>query len=216
MGKARHVERERSVAREYARLASEYDERWAAYIEASVGLTLERIPSADRFARILDVGCGTGALLAPLAARFPSAALVGVDPSEPMLEVARCSRPALAAALIAARAEALPFRDACFDLVVSTSAMHYFADHDAAAREISRVAVPGAMVVITDWCRDYATVRAFELVMRALGRANFGVLGSGDCERLLARAGFDGVVVERRRISALWGLMVARGRRAPS
>ncbi|HEX7081568.1 MAG TPA: class I SAM-dependent methyltransferase [Gammaproteobacteria bacterium] len=197
---------------EYARLAATYDERWASYIAASIGLTLSRLPPEHRFERILDVGCGTGALLARLSARFPSATLLGADPSLAMLTAAR-SRAIGRAALVAARAEALPFPDACFDLLVSTSAMHYFADLDAAAAELYRVIAPGGALSITDWCRDFLTMRALDRVMRMRGKANFTMLRSGDCERLLRSVGFEEIVIERRRIGVLWGLMVVSARK---
>lgn len=205
----------RSVDEEYAQIARIYDTRWASYIASTVRLTLDRLPDQRAFSRILDVGCGTGALLQPLAARFPAALLAGADPSIAMLEMAR-ARLRDRALLVAARAEALPFGDDSFDLVTSTSAMHYFADLDAAVREMHRVIEPGGALVITDWCRDFLSMRAFDLLMRVRGKANFTVLGSVDCADLLRRAGFEVIDLDTRRIAPLWGVMRVRARKPAS
>lgn len=208
MSGARGRDHDRAVAREYARLASSYDTRWASYLEATIALTLHHLPEQPP-ERVLDVGCGTGALLAPLAERYPAARLVGVDPSREMLEIARGRLPA-AVALVAGRAEALPVGDARFDLLASTSALHYFGDFDAAAHEMHRVLRPGGSLIITDWCDDFLTLRAFDRVMRLLGLANFTTLGSRALESLLRGAGFERVEVEPRRLGVFWGVMVAR------
>ncbi len=60
------------VIKEYSRLAARYDRRWSFYIEATIRETLRRldIGSTDS---VLDVGCGTGALLQVLSLSFPDA-----------------------------------------------------------------------------------------------------------------------------------------------
>ena len=73
---------------------------------------------------MLDVGCGTGALLRGLADRLPAAVeLAGVDPAPAMIDGARAAlgdRSNVHFEL--ALAERLPFADARFDLIVSTVA----------------------------------------------------------------------------------------------
>ena len=75
---------------------------------------------------VLDVGCGTGYLLRVLASRCPDAlALVGIDAASSMVTVARPSTGDARAGSTVAVAEHLPFPDATFDLVVTTTAVEW-------------------------------------------------------------------------------------------
>src|SRR6266540_2682733 len=76
--------------------ASSYDSGWRQWVVAPVHkATLEFAASLNpRPREVLDVGCGTGALLRRAASRFPEAELVGVDPADQMIERARTRTPA--------------------------------------------------------------------------------------------------------------------------
>src|SRR5689334_2631356 len=102
---------ERRVVREYSRLADEYDERWASYIETTTARTLAHLQLVGD-ERLLDVGCGTGALLRAVAAEYPAARLSGIDLSLPMLAASSVQ------SLTAATASALPILSASVDVVV--------------------------------------------------------------------------------------------------
>lgn len=111
-----------------------------------------------RFKRALDVGCGPGWLDVELVKRQPGLAMVGVDASPEMLDLAR--RNVAASGLDAGvlfqqgRAEDLPFPDDAFDLVVSTLALHHWQDPLAALNQVQRVLQPGGRFVIFDIQRD--------------------------------------------------------------
>src|SRR5712692_8456049 len=75
------------VVKEYSDTAKNYDKKWAFYVEATTRETLARLRILPTD-RVLDVGCGTGELLARLAAKYPEARLAGLDPVPEMLEVA--------------------------------------------------------------------------------------------------------------------------------
>ncbi|MGH7558720.1 MAG: class I SAM-dependent methyltransferase [Gemmatimonadota bacterium] len=197
------------VRRRYDRQAEVYDRRWAAYVEGSVRETLRRTDLREDDA-ILDVGCGTGALLEAVAARVPGARLVGIDLSPAMLAVAS-RKLGDRATLVAAEAESLPFPDHSFDLVLSSSALHYWPDPSAGLAEIARVLEPRGRVVITDWCDDYLACRIVDFLLRILEPAHHRTYGAKACERLLREAGFSEIRVERYRIGRLWGLMTATG-----
>ncbi len=197
-----------AVAREYARLASEYDARWAFYIDATMRKTLEQLDLKPSD-RLLDVGCGTGSLLPVISERFPSAELVGLDLCIEMLSVARGKLDGHTA-LVAARAENLPFPDCHFDIVVSCSTLHYIRYPEESLLELQRVLKPGGKLIITDWCDDYITCRMLDRFLNIFNRAHFKTYGTNECIRLLSDAGFGEVCVERYKISRMWGLMTAR------
>ena len=93
--------------------------------------------------RVLDAGCGTGRNLAEFG-RLGTA--VGVDPSPQA--IAFCRERGLAD-VVEAGLESLPFEDGSFDLVLATDVLEHVERDDLAARELRRVAAPGALLVVT-------------------------------------------------------------------
>lgn len=103
-------------------------------------------------AKILDVGCGTGRLLRSASQRFPGARLDGVDAAPQMVEVARRLLPPDAPIQIQeATAEALPFGDGQFDLVLSTMTFHHWADQKKGVNEVARVLAPNGRWLLADF-----------------------------------------------------------------
>lgn len=104
--------------------------------------------------RVLDVGCGTGAVARQAAPRVGrEGAVTAVDSSPAMLAVGR-SLPAPDGAPIDWRegsAMALPLPDASFDLAVCQHGLQYFSDRAAALCEMHRVLAPGGRVAICVW-----------------------------------------------------------------
>jgi ubiquinone/menaquinone biosynthesis C-methylase UbiE len=96
---------------------------------------------------ILDVGCGTGRLLRAAHARWPNARLVGIDPSEGMIDAGRGRT---RAELHLAGAEAIPLPDRSIDLAFSTIAFHHWADPARGLIEVARVLRPGGGLVLID------------------------------------------------------------------
>jgi len=98
----------------------------------------ERLASlANPGISVLDVACGTGALLSRVRETEPSTRLVGIDLSESELRLARARIPGVP--LYAARAQALPFADAAFDLVVCHMALMLMDKPERALAESRRV-----------------------------------------------------------------------------
>lgn len=84
--------------------------------------------------KLLDVGCGTGFYL-PLF----SCHVCGIDPCREMLQ--HCPVPH-----VQGRAEALPFSDGAFDVIISVTAAHHFTDPFTAFTEMERVARSGILI----------------------------------------------------------------------
>jgi ubiquinone/menaquinone biosynthesis C-methylase UbiE len=129
--------------------APTYDERHGASCGVAHGIALAAVTARGVVPeRVVDVGCGTGALLATVARTWPGAALTGVDPAAAMIGIARDRLPA--AELRVANAESLPLPDDSADLVLSTTSFNHWTDHPAALREIARVLVPGGLAVVVE------------------------------------------------------------------
>jgi SAM-dependent methyltransferase len=105
--------------------------------------------------RVLDVGCGTGN--AALTARRAGADVTGVDVTRPMLDLARESSELAGyddVNWIAGDAEALPFPDEAFDVVLSSFGHVFSPAAVEAGREMVRVARSGGRVAFTSWSPD--------------------------------------------------------------
>ena len=99
--------------------------------------------------RVLDVGCGTGALTAALVDRLGAGSVAAIDPSESFIAAVRDRHPGVDVRL--ARAESLPFDDATFDASLAQLVVHFMADPVIAFREIARVTRTGGIVAACVW-----------------------------------------------------------------
>lgn len=131
------------VRRSFDSQAHEYD-RHAIVQKRVLERFLRLLPSGVNPVSLLDIGSGTGALLQKLVGRYPAAELVGLDMAYGMGVTAR-ERLAdnRRVSFITADAERLPFVDAAFDLVVSTSTFQWLETLDTAFTQISRILKPG-------------------------------------------------------------------------
>jgi SAM-dependent methyltransferase len=99
--------------------------------------------------RVVDVGCGPGALTAELVARLGAESVAAVDPSEPFVAAARARNPG--ADVRRASAEKLPFADGTFDAALAQLVVHFMSDPVAGLAEMARVTRPGGVVAACVW-----------------------------------------------------------------
>ena len=99
--------------------------------------------------RVIDVGCGPGALTAVLADRLGSANVCAIDPSESFVAAVRARLPGVDARL--ASAERLPWADGTFDAAMAQLVVHFMSDPVAGLSEMARVLRPGGIVAACVW-----------------------------------------------------------------
>jgi len=97
--------------------------------------------------RVLDVACGTGIVARRAAER--AGAVIGVDVNGQMLDVARVCDPSIE--WIEGDAAELPLADDSVDCVLCQQGLQFFADPQAALREMDRVLAPGGRLAVSVW-----------------------------------------------------------------
>jgi SAM-dependent methyltransferase len=102
--------------------------------------------------RVVDVGCGTGALTEELLQRVEAGAVAAVDPSASFVAAMRTRHPDVD--VREAPAERLPFEDGVFDAALAQLVVHFMADPVAGIAEMGRVTRRGGAVAACVW--DYA------------------------------------------------------------
>ena len=186
---------EDKVTHQFDRRATWYDlspRRWQFFIpvqKASLKVARPWIASPKA---VLDVGCGTGQLMRRMAKAFPGAQILGVDSSRGMVDRARnVIQQGVTGRVDLAAAEALPFPDSSFDLVVSTVSFHHWHDQGGGLTEIRRVLHDGGVFVLAD-------ILASSRLRRTVGFIGGGRFNTPDqLDDLLAGAGLDLLVRKR-------------------
>ena len=148
--------------------------------------------------RVLDVGCGPGALTSELVARLGADHVAAVDPSASFVEAAAERNPGVDVRL--ASAELLPFPDDSFDAAIAQLVVHFMAEPVRGISEMARVVQPGGVVGACVW--DHAggqgPLGLFWAVARSLDPAvedesNLPGAREGHLASLLGQAGLDDV-----------------------
>lgn len=144
---------------------------WASGDYAVIGITLQIVGESLAEAvdlrageRVLDVAAGNGNATLAAARRFATVTATDYVPHLLDKAAARAQADGLAVELRVADAEALPFADGSFDVVLSTFGAMFTPDHDRTAEELLRVVRPGGRIGLAAWTPDGFIGQLFRLV----------------------------------------------------
>ncbi|TDT27615.1 ubiquinone/menaquinone biosynthesis C-methylase UbiE [Streptomyces sp. BK208] len=137
--------------------------------------------------RVLDLGCGTGASTAALAAAFPAAEIVGVDASAGMLERARAKHWPERVRFVHATAEDLERTEAhgSFDAVLAAYLFRNLTDPDSVLRTVHGLLAPAGRLAVHEYALGGR--RADRLMWDAVCRGVILPLGTATGDRDLYR-----------------------------
>ena len=148
--------------------------------------------------RVIDVGCGPGALTGELVERVGPASVSAIDPSESFVTAARKRFPGVDVRLAAA--EQIPFPDKAFDAALAQLVVHFMADPVAGLREMARVVRQDGVIAACVW--DHGTRRgplgvfwqaARELDPDVEDQSRGAGVREGHLAELFVKAGLHGV-----------------------
>ncbi len=140
------------IQRSFAKAAASYEANSEVQREVCrelADLIKNTRPSNEGVTRVLDIGCGTGALLGSVRELWPAAALFGCDIATPMLAEANSRAPLNGGAqrsrpsLLTADFDLLPYIGASFDVCVSSLVYQWAPSPEVAFAEAARVLKPG-------------------------------------------------------------------------
>lgn len=160
-------------------------------------------------ARWLDVGCGTGVFTELVVETTAPAAVSAVDPTPVQIEHARRKPIGQRVDFQIADAQALPFPDNSFDVVVSALVINFIPDRPKALAEMCRVGRAGGTVAGYVW--DFGAERSpsgiLRAGLRAIGVEPPGVPGTADSgldalQSLFERAGFEQIATRAIDVTA--------------
>ena len=189
-GEGRRVGSFNVSADAYLRFMGRYSEPMASQFADLAGVSPGQ--------RVLDVGCGPGALTAELVRRLGPDEVSAVEPSAPFAAAARQRLPGVD--IRQAAAEQLPFADGTFDVALAQLVVHFMADPVAGLREMGRVTRPGGVVAACVW--DHAGGRGplsgfwravLELDPRADDESGLAGVREGHLAQLFAEAGLESI-----------------------
>ncbi len=170
---------------------------------------LEELEKED-FTDMLDAGCGTGAVIALLAEKYPQKNYTGIDLSPQMIAVAKAKKTE-GARFLCGDCEKLPFEADSFDVITCSMSFHHYPHPVDFFRSCERVLRPGGRLIIRDMTAPSVMlwfINAVELPLaRLLGKGDVACYGKKDMERFCRESGLKLELFERRKGFRLHSVM---------
>jgi ubiquinone/menaquinone biosynthesis C-methylase UbiE len=160
---------------DFAALKKRQQAAWSSGDYAVVGTTLQIVgeelcEALDLRAgeTVLDVAAGNGNATLAAARRWCDVTSTDYVPSLLERAAARASAEGLNVEFQQADAEALPFADGSFDIVLSTFGVMFTPDQNKAAAELMRVCRPGGRIGLANWTPDGFIGQVFKILAKYL------------------------------------------------
>ena len=171
--------------------AKEYDRRWACILNRTHMEALKELAPRPS-ERVLDVGCGTGALTLLVAKRLNGLGeIVGVDLCEEMLKVARERLGALPhVSVVCSPIETVDLSPSSFDAALGINVQLYLEDPVLAWRKIESLLKPkGRLVLISPWQEPFPISWLCNFFRRYIDPAHKRLYGLKETVRSIQTAG---------------------------
>jgi SAM-dependent methyltransferase len=202
-------------------VGDQFGSRAAVYLASAVhaqGEDLARLAALVRErpdARVLDLGCGGGHVTFHAAPHARE--VVAYDLSSDMLDVVARAAKERGLGNVTTRqgvAEALPFPDASFDIVLSRYSTHHWRDLDAGLREAARVLVSGGTFAVVDSIATGAPLldTFFQSIELLRDPSHVRSYSPAEWEAALARAGLFVSATSRHRVPLVFTTWIERMR----
>ncbi|NLB52451.1 MAG: methyltransferase domain-containing protein [Syntrophomonadaceae bacterium] len=175
--------------------AVRYDQSWdGKYCRQMYASVFEKIRSSYPFFSLLDVGCGSGTLLAMIKKEFPDIQAAGIDLSEKMIAQAKML---LGSDILlqAGDVDQMPWPDNTFDLLVCNASFHHYPDPQRSLQEMQRVLKPQGRLVMADpwWSDKVRRIINYYLKSPFNASGDVYIYSRQEIENLLAHAEFHSV-----------------------
>lgn len=167
----------------------------------------------EDFTDMLDAGCGTGAVIALLAEKYPDKHYTGIDLSPEMIAVA-AAKGTQNAEFVCGDCENLPFEPDSFDVITCSMSFHHYPHPEDFFRSCERVLRPGGRLIIRDMTAAPCLLKVINAVeiplAHIVGKGDVACYGKKDFERFCRESGLRLELFEQRKGFRLHSVMRKR------
>lgn len=164
----------------------------------------------ETFTEVLDAGCGTGAVIALLAEKYPDKHYTGIDLSPKMIAVAEAKK-SENAKFVCGDCENLPFPSDSFDVITCSMSFHHYPHPADFFCSCERVLRPGGRLIIRDMTASsflLKMINGIEIPLAHLaGKGDVACYGKKDFERFCEKSGLKLELFEQRKGFRLHSVM---------
>jgi len=146
------------IDKESAEKFEKYMRRYTEMYDYLAGIIKKNIPKSAKKPVIVDLGVGPGLLASAINKKIPKSEVIGVDPSEDMLE--RAEKNADIKTMMG-KSDKIPLENNSVDVVVSRFNLTYWDKPRESFKEINRVLKPGGKIVLECLNKDFSKLKLF-------------------------------------------------------